>query len=86
MRIFNNSYIPDELFLQTFVEMGNFGDRVKNDNLRYIVFDRNIDNKHPRTWTSKDYNVLMNSNYFFARKFDEKVDKYIIDKICDKIS
>lgn len=33
------------------------------------------------TFMVEDLNILLSSNYMFARKFDEIVDKQIIDEI-----
>ena len=40
---------------------------------------------NPYVWHEKDYDELINSEYLFARKFDENVDKNIIDKIYGKL-
>ncbi|MDK6809132.1 beta-1,6-N-acetylglucosaminyltransferase [Ligilactobacillus agilis] len=81
--IFGNSYIPDELFLQTIIENSSLKERIENDNLRYIVFDAEKDSKHPHIWKMEDYNKLRFSDCFFARKFDDTIDKKIILKVTD---
>lgn len=57
---------------------------ISNTNLRYIVCDETTN--HPRTLTSNDYDSLMDSassGFIYARKFDDRVDKVIIDQIHD---
>ena len=39
----------------------------------------------PYTWREEDFEELINSNYLFARKFDETVDSTIIELISDYI-
>lgn len=82
VRYSNNS---DELILQTFLYP-----RLNKYNLYYDGFDENplanvrqIDwiRGNPYTWRSIDFEYLRNSNFLFARKFDEKVDNKIIQMI-----
>ena len=40
----------------------------------------------PYTWEKKDYQELINSEELFARKFDESIDKEIIDLIYEHIN
>lgn len=76
---------PDELFLQTIVENSRFKERLYNDSFdnSYIACMRfiNWSRGNPYTWTINDYEELINSKYLFARKFDEKIDNRIIEKI-----
>lgn len=48
-------------------------------NLRYVVFEKR--NPSPHVLTEKDYSAIMGSKCLFARKFDMRIDKNIIDKI-----
>ncbi len=50
------------------------------ENMRLIDWSRRKGNS-PHTWRIDDFNEMVNSPYFFARKFDENVDKEIILKI-----
>lgn len=50
--------------------------------LRYIDWTRG----NPYVWKIEDYNRLINSDYLFARKFDEKISKNIIDKIYNTLN
>ncbi|PLA76963.1 hypothetical protein CYR83_03885 [Ligilactobacillus agilis] len=80
---FKNSFIPDELAFHTILINSSYFKRIVNNNLRYIIFEDNskFSSAHPKTWTGKDYNTLINSEKLFARKFDENVDRSIIDRI-----
>lgn len=44
---------------------------------------RNIDwnRGSPYTWRKEDYSTLIQSDYLFARKFDETVDNEIVENI-----
>lgn len=48
--------------------------------LRLVDWERGT-GSHPHTFTEEDYEMLCRSDMLFARKFDEKVDKQIIDMI-----
>lgn len=48
-----------------------------NMNVRLIDFKRG----NPYVWKRQDYDEIINTEHLFARKFDDKVDKQIIDKI-----
>lgn len=45
--------------------------------VRYI--DWNCDS--PYTWRKEDYSTLIQSDYMFARRFDETVDNEIVENI-----
>ena len=84
-KTFNHSYCADEVFVQTLIMNSEF----KNN-----LFDKNFDDDHyaclrcidwkrgnPWIFRKDDYDMLVNSNAIFARKFSEKVDKDIVDMI-----
>ena len=62
---------------------------VKIGNLKSVDFDRgnSVKVKAPYVWgqlyeTQTDFDILMKSGYLFARKFDEKINSEIINKIA----
>jgi hypothetical protein len=69
----------DEFLIDTIIMNSRFKETVVNDNLYYIDWSKGGD--HPKTFTIEDFEVLKNSNKFYARKFDIKVDASILDKI-----
>lgn len=86
-KIFKYSFCADELFVQTLLYNSNFYENVislKNDD--YMSIKRLVDwnRGQPYTFKLEDYNLIINSGCFFARKFSCKVDKKIIDKIYEK--
>ena len=87
-KVFSYSVCADEVFLQTIIYNSDLYDKLigyKNDDnfaiKRYIDWKRG----KPYTFKSEDFNDLINSGCFFARKFSTKVDKEIIDKIYDYV-
>lgn len=41
---------------------------------------------NPYVFRTEDFEILMNSPCMFARKFDEKTDREIIERIYEKIN
>ena len=83
-KMYKYSNCADELFLQTITYNSKFKKNIYNEysdehqNIkRYIDWIRG----EPYTFTLEDYDELINSNCFFARKFSSQIDKKIIDKI-----
>ncbi len=58
----------------------NIGDHAKGSQ-RFIDWERGT----PYTYRVDDFDLLMNSSYMFARKFDEQIDKEIVDLIYNKL-
>lgn len=82
-RITRFSNCADEIFLQTILKNTKFYERSSKyglDNLRFIDWERG-NNLSPYIFTSSDYEDLIKSDKLFARKFDENIDRDIIDKI-----
>lgn len=90
--LFRFTQICDEMYLQTMVMDSHFRYKLYiggcNDDyhqsMRYIDWARGK-NGGPHTFTIEDYNSLIKSEYLFARKFNERIDSLIIDKICKQI-
>ena len=76
---FKKTHCPDETCIPTILY--NFTDMSSvKPSKRNIIFDGK-----PSIITTDDYERLMSSDDFFARKFDEATDKAIIDKIYERI-
>lgn len=61
---------------------------ISKTDIRYIDWVEK--GNHPRTLTMQDYDILSNrtsthTNYIFARKFDDSIDRAVIDKIYYKL-
>ena len=75
------SFFTDEIFLQTLAMMSPYRDKVQNNNLRFIDWQKG----NPYVFRLEDYNRLMNSGFLFARKFDNNIDNKIILRINERI-
>lgn len=80
---FKDAFCPDELFIQTILKENDI--KVENNNLRLVDWSRG-NNAHPHVWRSGDLNQLLSSDKLFARKFDENIDKKIIDELYNRVS
>lgn len=91
-KTFNFTVASDETWIQTLAVHSKFKDRIyglngKNDPLdaskHFIDWKRG----KPYIFRLEDYDLLMKDNRcFFARKFDENIDKKIVEKIVSDIS
>ncbi|MEG1597207.1 MAG: beta-1,6-N-acetylglucosaminyltransferase [Bacilli bacterium] len=85
-KYFKYVQFPDELCIQTMVLNSMYKKDTINDTLRYIDWETGPE--EPRILTIQDYNKIINSNAIFARKFNDKKDKEILDKLdlyhCEK--
>lgn len=89
---FKKTSFCDELFVQTLLYNSSYKDNVYlgntkksiTGNLRMIDWSRG-NGSNPYVWHMSDYNTLIQSNNLFARKFDVKIDKDIVDTIYENI-
>lgn len=81
MKDYKYTYCADEVFLHTIVKNSMFNSNIINDCLRYIDWDRG----QPYTFALEDYELLMNSDKLWARKFSEKKDLDIVNKIYNTL-
>lgn len=87
--IFHKTLSPDELWLHTLAYNSHFRGRLYDEtdlregSMRYIDWHRGS----PYTWGREDgdFELLMNSPYLFARKFDERTNMDIVNQICDAV-
>lgn len=89
-RSFRFSLIPDESFVQTLIWNSPFKKRLfKDPQGRLIsVNKREIDwmnckEGHPGVYTMNELETLINSDNYFARKFDPNTDINVIEKIYE---
>jgi hypothetical protein len=83
-RFFRFTLCADEMIFQNAIMHGPRGLResIVNRNFRRIVWDGGIS---PRIFTMKDLNDLLNSNSFFARKFDTAIDSRVLDALDEHL-
>jgi hypothetical protein len=72
-------YTADETFLQTLVMSSPFADSVVSESPHLTDWTRG----KPYTFGAEDYDMLINSDAMYARKFSEEVDMEIVEKIYD---
>ncbi len=75
------TFCPDESFVATLLMNSAFKDTLSPQKIRKIDWIRG----NPYVFRCADYDALIQSNYLFARKFDETVDNRIILRIFDSI-
>lgn len=79
---FDYSICADEVFLQS-VAMGSpLRENIVNDCLREIDWERGM----PYTFRKEDVPMLLASENLWARKFDQRVDREVIDMIAAHLS
>lgn len=78
IRYFENTIIPDESLFQTIIMNSQYKDTVM-DYLTYVNWESN--KRNPKTLSINDIDELRSSKYLLARKFDEEVDKDILNYV-----
>ena len=61
---------------------------VSDNDLRYIDFT-NVDKAtpgSPKLLKTEDYDKIMSSDRFFARKFDIRIDRAVVDRVISEVS
>ncbi len=82
LKWYKYAYCGDEIYKQTVLFNSNFNKDVYTfGDLRLIDWNRG----KPYTFTKNDYGLLLASDCFFARKFDENVDFEIVVMLFDII-
>ena len=95
-KVFRHTNTCDEIFLATLVWGSPFRERlyvkepveehiVNESNMRFIDWTRGESIRHPWTFRSEDWDLLMGVPHFWARKFDENTDPAIIDRIYGQL-
>ena len=85
--LYRDSLIGSEIFFTTLVHIDKKEDIVSDNDLRYIDF-HNPDKEtpgSPKLLKTEDYNKIINSGMFFARKFDIRVDPDIVSRIIKEV-
>lgn len=83
---FRHSVLCDEIFLPTVLASSPFASHCAGRNLRFIDWDKEEGHhRHPYTFRISDFDELMGREELFARKFDERTDCEIIERISEKV-
>ena len=78
VRFFRHVLIPDEIFFQTLIMNSSLRETVVDDNLRYVDWSRE---PAPAILEVSDLDRMLASGKLFARKFDETVDRDVLDRL-----
>jgi hypothetical protein len=84
LRFLETVWCPDELVFSSLIMGSPYKERLGENNLRHIDWSEGKAN--PKTFKIEDFDAIMSSGKFLARKFDSQVDQLIIDKITKAIS
>ncbi|MEH7112171.1 beta-1,6-N-acetylglucosaminyltransferase [Neobacillus niacini] len=86
-RFFENSLVPDESFFHTLIMNSHFKSNVINNNLMFLKWGETLSGRNsPQDLTSEDLNKIVDSNQYFARKFDEDIDNSVIDYFANNVN
>jgi hypothetical protein len=81
-KIYKLTKCADEVFLHTLAWNSQFRDRIQSDSKRLIDWKRG----RPYTFRLNDFEALMNSPCFWARKFNEAVEPEIVNKLFQTLN
>jgi Core-2/I-Branching enzyme len=81
-RFMSYTWAADEFLIATILMNSPYKDQIVNDNLRYITWSETSAN--PLILTVDDLPAILNSDKFFARKFDIEVDAKVLNEL-DKV-
>lgn len=82
-RALRHTKIPDEFFFQSIIMESPFAGTVDFDPRRYLEFKPGATG--PKTLTVDDFDRIVRSQAFFARKFDEAVDVDVLRALACRI-
>ena len=84
IKLFKNTRCADEIIMATILMNSVCKEKVEDNYLRYV--DWQTGPESPRILRAIDFDRLSSlKNVFFARKFDEKIDNVIVEKIYSEI-
>lgn len=74
------TFAPEETFFPTVIMNSQFKKNVKNDNLRYILWEKE-NGSYPAILDNSNWGDLVISPALFARKFDQSISKELKERI-----
>ena len=84
VQFFKKTLNPDELFFQTVLMNSPLRQKVINDDLRYVDWEKGS-RRHPAILGRDDFDMLRSAKKLFARKFDPGVDSAILNIIDEHL-
>lgn len=82
--LFKDGFLVDETFVQTILSNSIFKNNIRVENYRYIDWKNGPE--YPKILLKNDFEKIINSNKWFARKFDIEKDKEVIEQIINYTS
>ena len=81
MELFSEGLFQSECFLATIIMQSKYKDRIAFEGYRSksLTFLKEMDNMHPPILTMNDIKQIEESGFFFARKYDIRVDPEVVD-------
>lgn len=83
LRYYGRTFAPDESLFHTTI-LNNDDLKISNNNLHYISWNTST-SAHPDILVSKDFDRIISSKQFFARKFDMEADSQILNMLDEYI-
>jgi hypothetical protein len=80
-KVYKYTQCADEIFIHTLAWNSDFRENIQDNSLRFIDWKRG----RPYILRSDDFDLLMKSDAFWARKFSESVDALIVEKIFNHL-
>lgn len=81
-KLYRYTFVPEEFCFQTIAWNSPFRENIENNSLRYLDWKKG---GGPYTFREEDFDRLVNSGCFWARKFNEKIDPVIVEKIITHV-
>lgn len=83
IKFFKFTWAADEFIIPSILMNSPFRDQLVNQNYRYMKWS--YGHAHPKILKRSDYKEIIESNMLFARKFDEDLDKEIMEMLDKRI-
>jgi Core-2/I-Branching enzyme len=80
LRSIRTTYLPEEIFFQTYFLNSRLRGSVENDSLRYIDW-RNRNGSIPAYLDASDLDAVLRSSALFARKVSSEISSVLLDEI-----
>lgn len=85
-QIYENALIPEESFVSTIIMNSEYSKRIHFTNGKScsLTYTDTVQNNHMPVIKISDIKSIDESNAFFARKFDYRIDKVVVDYFIQK--
>jgi hypothetical protein len=80
LRAIRTTYLPEEIFFQTYFLNSDLRDRVVNDDLRYVDWGKRY-GSIPAFLDESDLQPILKSNALFVRKVSSGISEGLLDQI-----